>query len=361
MAKPSSQKVKLSDIAENAGVSMMTVSRVLNNRPHVNVDTRQHVLRVANELGYKPNASARALSTGRTGMLGLAVGSIMSEYLLEIIRGVSDQSRQQGYNLVLITTGQNSSDELTQISYLMGGLVDGLLLVLPREVDRFLTLVGSHNLPSVLIDHRSSQIDLPMVRAANREGMKEATRFLIQLGHYRIGYITGIAGDGTSQERLRGFQDALLEAGLVLRDELIKQGDYEAQSGEKCTHEFLAMTDPPTAIIASNDQMAYGAMAAAHQRGVHIPQDLSILGFDDIPSSTRMIPALTTVRQPLYEMGCEAVKMAIAALQGEDIHEKIVVLPARLVIRNTTALAKDWKNQAAYSSLAVPGVISEEM
>jgi LacI family transcriptional regulator len=353
MSKVNSRKIRLSHIADQAGVSMMTVSRVLNNQAHVKVDTRQRVLRVANELGYTPHASARALSTGKTRMIGLVVGSITSEYLLEIIRGVTDETRQLGYNLVLITSGHNREDELTQVTYLMGGLVDGILLVLPREADRFLKLVSNHNLPSVIIDHRSNEVNLPMVRAANREGMKEMTRFLIQLGHQRIGYIKGIQGDGTCHERLLGYQEALAEAGFSYFEELVRQGDYEAYSGEISSSELLLMNEPPTAIIASNDQMAFGVMATAHRLGLHIPEQLSIVGFDNIPSSARMVPPLTTVHQPLYDMGREAVRMAVAGIEGEAITGRVMVLPTRLVIRSTTGLPRDKKTQPIYSLPAI--------
>ena len=334
------QKVKLEDIARQAGVSVMTVSRVLNNHAHVNVDTRTRVLKTTSEMGYVPHASARALASGKTHMLGLVVGALQTEYIYEIMRGVSDETRDQGNNLVLVTSGQNQEQELKQISHLMGGLVDGIMLILPREAGPYLEALSRQDLPIILIDHRSLSDRLPSVRANNLEGMKEATRYLIQLGHRRIGYIKGIADQGTTIERLIGYQQALKDAGLEEDVDLIRQGDYEQPSGVRCTYELMELPSPPTAIIASNDQMASGVLSAAHELNLSIPDDLSVIGFDDIPSSAHLIPPLTTVHQPMYEMGREAVRMVLTGVRGEDLPGDPRLLPTYLVIRSTTGLAK---------------------
>ncbi len=341
--------VKLADIAKKAGVSTMTVSRVLNNKPHVNVETRKRILRIATELEYAPNIPARSLSTGRSKMLGLVVGSIHSEYLLEIIRGVSDETQAQGYNMILLTSGQNSKDELTQVTYLMGGLVEGILMVLPTEADRFMGVLCKDNLPCILIDHRSVEYALPMVKASNQAGMHEATRYLLQLGHRRIGYIKGILGDGTSLERFSGFCDALEEAGIPVNDELVRQGDYESPSGESHGLELLQMEEPPTAIIASNDQMAMGVLSAAHKLSLKVPEQVSIMGFDDIPMAARTIPPLTTVHQPLYEMGRKAVMMALNTIRNGRLEVKEEILPTRLVIRSSTGMVDPQTMQTQHS------------
>ncbi len=334
------QKVRLQDIARRAGVSMMTVSRVLNNHAHVNPETRTKVLKTANELGYVPHATARALASGKTRMLGLVVGALYSEYVFEIMRGVNDETREQSNNLVLVTSGQSQEHELKQISHLMGGMVDGIMLVLPREAAPYLEVLSTQELPIVLIDHRSTTDRLPAVRATNFEGMHEATRYLIQLGHRRIGYIKGIADQGTTIERYRGYLQALKDAAIDYDEDLIRQGDYEQSSGYRCTHELMEFPDPPTAIIASNDQMAFGAYSAIREMDLVIPEDVSLIGFDDVPSSATQYPPLTTVHQPLYEMGRTAVRMVISAIRGEPLIAGPKYVPTHLVIRSSTGLAK---------------------
>lgn len=320
---------------------MMTVSRVLNNHAHVSSETRTRVLTAANELGYVPAHFPRSTSAEKTRMLGLVVGSMVSEYIYEIFKGVNDEIREQKYDMVLVTSGQSDQNELNQITRLMGGIVDGIMLVLPREAARYLEVLRFQELPIVLIDHRSSSDRLPSVRATNLEGMAEATRYLIQLGHRRIGYIKGIADMGTTIERYQGYLKALREYGLEEDLELVRQGDYEPPSGMRCGYELMSLARPPTAIIASNDQMAFGLYAALKEKGLAIPEDVSVIGFDDIPSAAYQVPPLTTVYQPLYEMGRTAVRMVISAISGERLSQGPRYVSTHLVIRSSTSLSRE--------------------
>ena len=199
--------------------------------------------------------------------------------------------------------------------------------------------MSQNRLPCILIDHRSLEATLPSVRADNRAGMHQATRYLVQLGHRRIGFIKGIAGHGTSLDRYLGYQDGLGEAGLEENPELVRQGDYEETGGVRCARDLLGLGDPPTAILASNDQMAVGVLAAALEMRVQVPDQLSVIGFDDIPLARRVFPTLTTVHQPLEEMGCEAVRMALDSLEGGLPSLSVRLVPTHLVIRRSTRLA----------------------
>lgn len=317
----------------------MTVSRVLNNHSQVNAETRARVLRVANQLGYVPHAYAKALASGHTHMIGLVAGNIKSEYVLEVIRGVGDETIAVGYNMILITSGQNQEQELTQVSRLMGGMVDAILMILPVEADLYLPFLDRNRLPCILIDYRAENVHLPSVRLTDREGMQEATRYLIQLGHKRIGYIKGLSDMGTTRERYNGFVDSMLKAGLEIREEYVCQGDYEPKSGYDFTKQMMSCSVAPTAIIASNDQMAFGVLEAARDMKIPVPEELSVVGFDDIPTSAKVFPPLTTVHSPIYEMGKTAVHMALDGIQSRLSEQEVRYLSTHLVIRSSTRLA----------------------
>lgn len=314
----------------------MTASRVFNNRPGVGPETRQVVLRVARELGYVPNLPARSLASGRSMMLALVVWDVTSPYFAEVIRGVAHETQELGYHLILHTSGPDQKHEMGLVASLLGGLTDGLVLVLPREAERYLELLSAQTFPSVLLDHRHVDTSLPCVRATNLAGAREAMQHLIELGHQRIGFITGAMDFGSALDRLRGYKEALEDAEIPFDPKLVCNGDFTQASGHHAASDLLALNGRPTAIFASNDLMAFGAMAAAMSMGLRIPEDVSVVGFDDVPVSTLVYPPLTTVRQPLFEMGCRTVDLLVALINAEPIAERTLVLPTKLIVRGTT-------------------------
>lgn len=323
------------DVAQRAGVSYATVSRVINNEAYVKEETRQRVLQALIDLDYVANRQARSLRGGRTHMIGLLVRDLGTGYIGEIIRGIDLELGERQYDLLLYTTHGRGRRESDYVTTLTRGMVDGLLLVLPRTPEAYLTKLRQARFPHVLIDHQGIDMAGPAVGATNWQGGYDGTAYLVALGHQRIGFITGDLTLGCAVERRAGYQAALCHYGLPSEPSLIVEGDFSQTAGYNGTKILLALQKPPSAIFASNDAMAFGVMEAARERGLRIPEDLSIVGFDDIPQANSLHPALTTVHQPLEEMGRVATQMLFGYLADPSRAEERIELPTQLVIRNS--------------------------
>jgi LacI family transcriptional regulator len=333
--RKSNSRVTIFDVASAAGVSYGTVSRVINNNPHVKAETRQRILNTMDHLGYVVNRQARSLAGGRTQMIGLLVPDLETSYIGEIMRGIDTELEIRQYDIVLYTTHRQKTKEADYVNTVTQGMVDGLLLVLPRHPKTFLDTLRQRRFPHVLIDHQGIDERGPAVSSTNREGAFKATEYLIKLGHQRIGFITGWMDLGCSRERLAGYKEALKAYHLPIDDNRIFKGDFHQSSGYEATRAFLNLSEPPTAIFASNDVMAMGVIEAARMHGLKIPEDMSVLGFDDIPMAANLHPKLTTVHQPLEQMGHLAAKMLldlIYELQEEPLH---IELPTELIVRDS--------------------------
>ena len=334
-------KVTIIDVAAKAGVSFGTVSRVVNNNVHVKEETRQRVLAAMQDLGYVANRQARSLAGGKTNSIGLLVPDLGTSYIGEITRGIDGELGLSGLDLILYTTHRTASKEANYVANLAKGMVDGLLLVLPRSPADYIGTLTSHKFPFVLIDHQGTGQDCAAVGATNWQGAYNATEYLIKLGHQRIGFITGWMDLGCAEDRLDGYKSALRTHHLTESPELIYEGTFFQQDGFKGAAGFLDLPNPPTAILASNDVMAMGAMDAVRSRGLRVPEDVSIIGFDDIPQSAFVHPALTTVHQPLEQMGRVATQMLLDLLNNPEERSYRLELPTELVIRDSTAPPKD--------------------
>ncbi len=331
----SSGNVTIIDVAREAGVSYTTVSRVINNNEHVRPRTRERILEVMSSLGYEVNRQARSLAGGHSNIIGLLVPDLGTGYIGEIVRGIDDELDAAQYDLMLYTTHMRQAKEASYVISLARGMVDGLLLVLPRNPGAYFDILHRHNIPYILIDHQGIGNADSAVGAANRDGAYEATQYLLHLGHRRIGFITGTMEMGCAQDRLAGFRQAMNETGKDLDGQLIREGDFHQPRGYTAAQELLSLPCPPTAIFASNDVTAFGAMDAVRERGLRIPDDVSILGFDDIPQSNSVRPTLSTVRQPLEQMGRLAVQMLLESLRNPLYMAKRVELATSLVIRES--------------------------
>lgn len=333
--KPS-ENITIFDVANEAGVSYSTVSRVLNNKEHVSPEKRDRVLRAMAQLGYVANIQARTLAGGRSHIVGLLVHGLDTSYIGEIMKGIDNELHHANYDLMLYTTHRRKMKESAYVVKLTRNLVDGLLLVLPRNAEAYLETLRQRRFPHVLVDHQGlPSVDAPSVGATNWQGAYEATSYLIALGHRRIGFITGTMDLGCAQERLAGYKAALEKHGLIVAPELIREGDFLQPRGYLCAKELLALAEPPTAIFASNDISAFGVMEAVRDHGLQIPRDISIIGFDDIPQAGSVHPPLTTVRQPLEEMGSIAARMLLTYITEPDKPVERVELPTELVIRQS--------------------------
>jgi len=339
VAGPDGRRVRptIFDVARVAGVSYATVSRVVNSYAHVREDTRQRVQLAMRDLGYVAHTSARALASGRTQVIGLLAQEVDNAFFLAVIRGVDQQVSALDYDFMLCTTHARREKEAEYVARLSHGMVDGLLIVLPRDLPDYVEQLRAESFPFVLIDYDDSAPGCTVVNAANRSGTREAIRRLITLGHRRIGFITGRDNVGATHERLAGYREELLAAGLPLDPAYVVQGDFGEERGYSATCELLALPERPTAIFASSDMAAFGTLRAARAAGLLVPRDLSVIGFDDIPEASFVSPALTTVRQPLREMGRVAVRQLMSMLDAPRQPPTRLVLETELVERESTA------------------------
>lgn len=314
------KKLTIRDIAQLAGVSKSTVSRVLNAKQDVDPTTRERILQIIEKETFVRDMSAAKLAGGRSRLIGSLVPSLAWPLMPEILRGISDRVAQSPYELILYSiTKEQIHHEKAQYDVisriLQSNLASGLLAVFPGPSLPYLTELCEKGFPVVIIDDREEPTSVPWVSADNRLGACAATRYLLQMGHRRIAYIQGPPEYRASQERYLGYCDALHEVGLVPDPTLVQQGDFTPTSGRPAANHFCTMVNRPTAIFASNDEVAYDVLTAAHEHGLRVPEELSIVGFDDIPPSTYLRPPLTTVRQPFYEMGRRAAELLLSLLE----------------------------------------------
>jgi LacI family transcriptional regulator len=329
------------DVAKEAGVSYGTVSRVLNGKKNVSDAARDQVLKAAESLGYVANRQAQGLAGGRSRVVGLLVRGLSTAYMGEIISGVDEELMAHNYDLLLQTTHRVAemksvaSVEKKLAETFASQLAEGLIVVLPHDPESYMGVLRQRSFPCVLVDHQGIGMDTLSVGATNFEGALAATEYLINLGHRRIGFVTGTMTMGCATERLRGYERALKQHGLRYDAKLVARGDFQQPQGYACTHQLLSLKPRPTAIFASNDVMAFGAMEAARDLGLRIPDDVSIVGFDDVPQAESVHPPLTTVRQPLREMGRAAARLLVKRINGDGDLITRIQLPTSLTVRQS--------------------------
>jgi len=336
MSKPlKNTRVTIYDVAAQAGVSYATVSRVLNNDPHVKAETAERVRQAMDRMSYVIDRNARSLAGGHSHVIGVLVPDLGTGYIGEIMRGIDAELDLAQYDLMLYTTHRREAKETRYVSTITQGMADGLLIVLPRNPSSFIQILRQHYFPYVLIDYQGTNEQDHAVGATNWQGAYNATEYLIKLGHTRIGFITGSMDLGCARDRLAGFQAALRTHHLSADPQLVYEGDFHQPEGYAGGNALLSLPNPPTAIFASNDVMAMGVMDAARSHDLRIPDDVSVLGFDDIPQVQNVRPALTTVRQPLEKMGRVATQMLLDLLKDPQKDVSRVELPTELIVRDS--------------------------
>jgi LacI family transcriptional regulator len=340
-ARVRSRKASIDDVAKAAGVAIKTVSRVLNNEPNVRDETRARVLAAVKRLNYHPSPSARSLASRRSYLIGLVYDNPGGNYTIEVQRGALARCRE-GKFLLLLHEVSGTGDELTQdvMAFANQTHIDGLILAPPlSEATSIMQALDEYNLPFTRIapdegKHRSPYVDMDDEGAA-----REMTEYLIGLGHRRIAFIMGRPGHFSSGQRLKGYKAALKAHKLSFNPDYVRHGDFLFESGLEGGRHLLALPERPTAIFAANDDMAAGALMAAHEMGVAVPEDLSVAGFDDAAISRTVWPPLTTVSQPTYELSYSAADLLIKGLLS-GTPPKPVRLPHKLIPRASTAVAK---------------------
>ncbi|HEU4974363.1 MAG TPA: LacI family DNA-binding transcriptional regulator [Baekduia sp.] len=326
------------DIAKAAGVSQSTVSRALRGDTRVAEETRLRVVEAAERLRYTPNLLARSLITNRTKTIGVVVSDITNPFYPELLDVLHAEINLSGYRTVLFNERTDEGNTDTLLPQLAGRAVDGMVFASATLGSRSAEIFSRAGLPVVLLNRRVDEAQVDLVISDNYNGGQLAGRFLADLGHRRIALIAGPANTSTSRDREAGFREALEARGAQLDERLRRAGDYSHQSGYQWCIDLMRLDPPPTAIFCANDVVAFGALDAAKRLGVRVPEDLSILGFDDIEMASWEVFSVTTIRQPLARMAKLAVRMLIERLEGQAEPEpRAVVFPTQLVRRETTA------------------------
>lgn len=316
-------KITIRDIARLAGVSTTTVSRVLNQKPDVDQATREKILQIIAEHGFVPSVTASGLA-GRSRLIGVLVPSFTWPIIPEIMRGIAEEVRDTSYELILYSVSDTTREyeECSVINRILTTqLTAGILAVLPGHLSQQIARLHTPQFPVVTIDDQDIPPITPWIGADNLSGGQLATTHLIDLGHQRIAHIQGPMKYLCSRERDQGYRQALQKGGLSWQAELALEGDFTEESGYKAASELFSrrQDQQPTAIFASSDLMAFGAITAAHEHGLRIPEDIALIGFDDIVFSTHVRPALTTIHQPFYEMGLQGMQLLLSLLQTPPI------------------------------------------
>ncbi|MBM7590791.1 catabolite control protein A [Brevibacillus fulvus] len=329
--------VTIYDVAREAGVSMATVSRVVNGNPNVKPTTRKKVMAAIERLGYRPNAVARGLASKKTTTVGVIIPDISSLFYSELARGIEDIATMYKYNIILCNSDQRLEKELQLINTLLEKQVDGLLFMGADIKEDHLDTFSTASVPIVLAATRDPDSLLPSVTINHFQAAYDATQTLIERGHKRIAMIASPPSDPLAGLlRFEGYKQALHDAGLPLHDELVTGGNYFYQSGLNAMNSFLQLAEPPTAVFATSDEMAVGAIHAVQDAGLRVPDDIEVIGYDNIRLAEMVRPRLTTVVQPMYDIGAVAMRLLTKYMNNEHVDDHVVQLPHRIEFREST-------------------------
>jgi len=332
--------VTIHDVAKRAGVGSITVSRVINNSGYASEEIRQRVLEAVKEMGYVPNRLASSLRSNRTNVLALVMTDITNPFFTVAARGVEDIANQAGYTVIFCNTDENKAKEKKYVEILMQNRVDGIVLVPSSSDSESVDTLQQNGKPVVVIDRYVPEKKVDQVRCDSISGAEQLTRLLISLGHQRIALLNGPQNVSTASDRLIGFNQALTAAGLNPSAQVIVSGAFTRQSGLAMTRQVLEMSPRPTALFAANNFIALGALSALEAAGMHVPEDLAMVTFDDLPESLVVSPFLTVAAQPVYEMAAKATEILIKRLAGkgsEGFEE--VVFPTQIIIRKSSGIS----------------------
>jgi DNA-binding LacI/PurR family transcriptional regulator len=330
------EALSIKDIARVANVSHSTVSRALRNSPLVNAETAERIKKIARESNFRVSAVGRSLATGRTNSIGVVVTTLDDPFIAEVATGVQDAANARGYSVVLANSKSDPEREMKVVQLFEERRVDGIVVLSSRVGSVYVPVLAEMKIPIVLINSFHPGDFVYSVSLDNIGASRAATRFLIQLGHKRIAYIGDRSGAQSNAARLAGYRQALENSAIPYRPELVLDGDGRPESGLRAMEQFLILPEPPTAVFCYNDMTAIGALHGVQRHGLRVPEDMSVVGFDDLTISPYTIPPLTTVRQPKQEMGRMATEILLNLLGGSAAENSRVV-KGELIVRESTA------------------------
>lgn len=328
--------VSIKDVAKEAGVSISTVSRVLNNIDIVNSDTKQKVLKAIEKLNYRPNIVARSLKTQKTRTIGIIIPDISNQFYAEIVRGAEDVSNIYNYNVILCNTDLNCKKEEEYIHVLEEKMVDGIIYMSRFLQSNILTLLKEIKTPIVLVETRDKDKVFPSVTIDNEKAAYDAVNYLLKRGNTKIGYL-GLSSDILNANSIRylGYKAALKDASIKLDNEIIRFIELNAKDGYLAMKDIIKKGKNPDAIFCASDDVAMGAINALRDEGMNVPKDMDIIGFDNIYASSIFYPKITTVAQPMYDMGSVGMRMLIKIINNEDIDKRHYKLPYHIIERGS--------------------------
>lgn len=328
--------VTIKDVAKKAGVSISTVSRVINNSKPVTDEIKRKVLEVIEETGYVPNPLARSLVTKKSQLIGVVVPEVSDSFVNEILNGIEEIARMYNYDILLSNTYSDKNEEMRSINLLRAKQIEGMVMISWNLEKEQIDFIENCGIPTTYISKTARDYDVPTVSVNNEKATYDMTKHLISQGHKKIAFIMTSADDTRlEKERLDGYKSALEESDLVFDENLVRYGGVDYNSGYESAKEMLEKGIVPDAIFVTGDEAAVGAMNAAFDKGFNVPNDISVAGFNDVKIAKMYRPKLTTVHQPLYDMGAVAIRMVIKMINGEEIEEKKVELPHRIEERES--------------------------
>ncbi|MUK86812.1 catabolite control protein A [Ornithinibacillus sp. L9] len=328
--------ITIYDVAREANVSMATVSRVVNGNPNVKPTTRKKVLATIERLGYRPNAVARGLASKKTTTVGAIIPDISSIFFAELARGIEDIATMYKYNIILSNSDQNKDKELQLINTMLEKQVDGIIFMGGNITEEHVHQFSTASVPVVLAATYDESDSIPSVNINYEEAAFEATKFLIDKNNQHPAFISGQEDTIINQLKYQGYLRALKESAIEMREEYIIQGDYSYDSGIESVEKLLQLEEKPSAIFVASDEMALGVIHGAQDKGYKVPDDLEVFGFDNTRLATMVRPTLSTIVQPMYDIGAVAMRLLTKFMNKEEVDEQKVVLPHRIVERNST-------------------------
>lgn len=325
------------DVARRAGVAPTTVSRVINNSGYVSQPTRERVEAAVADLGYVPNTLARSLRFKKTNTLALVLPDITNPFWTTLARGVEDAASDRGFNVIFCNTDESEAEQEKYLTILLQKQIDGIVLAPARSTAGPVELVQRQGVPVVVVDRQVPSAQVDVVRGDSERGAYLLVGYLVALGHRRISILTGPRGVSTAEDRVAGYQKALAEGGLDIDSDQVLYGEFTQASGYGMTQRVLTAGLRPTALFAANNFIAIGALRALHDAGLRVPEDITLVSFDDMPQAFVIDPFLTVAAQPAYQMGHQATELLLARLSGSaPAGHQHVLLPTETIVRRSS-------------------------